>query len=162
MFKGVSNSAEKIVSVFEPQTKILRRGKAATEVGQILKVQEAGVEWSRTSRLSKSPTTRRWVPSVEHKEVFGRSPHVVATDRGFFSIDNMKKGARSDGRSAALPDAAAVPPVVERVHVHRGKWGRPDRHFVELTLEQGLRGRPANQIRADRDLGKRIRVVLAT
>jgi hypothetical protein len=41
VFKGVSNSAEKIVSVFEPQTKILRRGKAATEVGQILKVQEA-------------------------------------------------------------------------------------------------------------------------
>ena len=43
IFKGITKSALKIVSVFEPETKILRRGKAhkPTEYGQMVKVQEA-------------------------------------------------------------------------------------------------------------------------
>jgi len=43
IFKGITNSAAKIVSVFEPDTKILRRGKVhkPTEYGQMVKVQEA-------------------------------------------------------------------------------------------------------------------------
>jgi hypothetical protein len=43
LFKGVTHAADKIVSVFEPETRILRRGKAhkPTEFGQVVKVQEA-------------------------------------------------------------------------------------------------------------------------
>ena len=43
VFKGITKSALKIVSVFEPDTKILRRGKVhkSTEYGQMVKVQEA-------------------------------------------------------------------------------------------------------------------------
>ena len=43
VFKGVTKSNEKIVSIFEPQTRILRRGKTykPTEFGQMVKVQEA-------------------------------------------------------------------------------------------------------------------------
>ena len=43
IFQGVTKSTAKIVSVFEPETKILRRGKVhkPTEYGQMVKVQEA-------------------------------------------------------------------------------------------------------------------------
>jgi hypothetical protein len=43
IFKGITKSAIKIVSVFEPDTKILRRGKMhkLTEYGQMVKVQRA-------------------------------------------------------------------------------------------------------------------------
>ena len=43
IYRRNTKSAEKIVSVFEPETRILRRGKAhkPPEFGQVVKVQEA-------------------------------------------------------------------------------------------------------------------------
>src|SRR5262249_39107919 len=43
IFRGIVDSKTKIVSVFEPETKILPRGKVhkPTEFGQMVKVQEA-------------------------------------------------------------------------------------------------------------------------
>ena len=44
------------------------------------------------------------VPSVErHKEVFGRVPRVVATDRGFFKTDNVRRIEEMGVRCAAVP-----------------------------------------------------------
>jgi IS5 family transposase len=52
VFKGNAKSREKLVSIFEPQTKILRRGKAGkpTEFGQMVKVQEASSPMSPCRR----------------------------------------------------------------------------------------------------------------
>jgi transposase, IS5 family len=98
--------SEKIVTIFEPQTKIIRRGKAGrpTEFGQMVKVQEAeggvitdvgGVEGSDHALL---------VPSVDrHMEVFGRVPRVFATDRGFFETENVRRIEDMGVRCAALP-----------------------------------------------------------
>jgi len=43
VMEGVTQSHEKIVSVFEPHTEIIRKGKAnkPTELGKLVKVQEA-------------------------------------------------------------------------------------------------------------------------
>jgi IS5 family transposase len=106
VFKGVSNSAEKIVSIFEPQTKILRRGKAGkpTEFGQMVKVQEAEDGVVTDIAVVDVSDHALLVPSVDrHKEVFGRAPHVVATDRGFFSIENVRKVEAMGVRCAAIP-----------------------------------------------------------
>lgn len=44
------------------------------------------------------------VPAVErHKRLFGRSPRVVATDRGFFSLDNVKQVEALGVKTAAIP-----------------------------------------------------------
>jgi transposase, IS5 family len=44
------------------------------------------------------------VPSVEHhKQVFGRVPRVVATDRGFFSIKNVHRIEAMGVACAAVP-----------------------------------------------------------
>ena len=57
VFKGNAKSSEKLVSIFETHTKIIRRGKAGrpTEFGQMVKVQES----SPTSALSRESVARK-------------------------------------------------------------------------------------------------------
>ena len=106
IFKGVTKSATKIVSVFEPDTKILRRGKThkPTEYGQMVKVQEAEGGIVTDVSVVTEHDTKLLVPSVEHhRQVFGRVPRVVATDRGFFSLDNIRDVATMGVRCVAVP-----------------------------------------------------------
>jgi IS5 family transposase len=108
IFKGITDSATKIVSVFEPETKILRRGKAhkPTEFGQMVKVQEAEGGIVTDIAVVTEHDSKLLVPSVEHhKRVFGRPPRVVATDRGFFSLENVRDVAAMGVRCVAVPKA---------------------------------------------------------
>jgi transposase, IS5 family len=106
VFKGITKSALKIVSVFVPDTRILRRGKAhkPTEYGQMVKVQEAEGGIVTDIAVVTEHDTRLLVPSVEHhRHVFGHVPRVVATDRGFFSLDNIRDVATMGVRCVAVP-----------------------------------------------------------
>jgi IS5 family transposase len=106
IFKGITKSAAKIVSVFEPDTKILRRGKVhkPTEYGQMVKVQEAEGGVVTDISVVTEGDAKLLVPSVEHhKKVFGRVPRLVATDRGFFSLDNIRDVATMGVRCVAVP-----------------------------------------------------------
>ena len=106
IFKGITKSALKIVSVFEPDTKILRRGKThkPTEYGQIVKVQEAEGGVVTDIAVVTEHDTKLLVPSVEHhRQIFGRVPRVVATDRGFFSLDNIRDVTTMGVRCVAVP-----------------------------------------------------------
>lgn len=106
IFKGITKSAAKIVSVFEPDTRILRRGKVhkPTEYGQIVKVQEAEGGVVTDISVVTEGDAKLLVPSVEHHErVFGRVPRVVATDRGFFSFENIRDVDAMGVRCVAVP-----------------------------------------------------------
>jgi IS5 family transposase len=106
IFKGITKSAAKIVSVFEPDTKILRRGKVhkPTEYGQMVKVQEAEGGVVTDISVVTEHDAKLLVPSVQHHErIFGRVPRVVATDRGFFSLDNVYNVAAMGVRCVAVP-----------------------------------------------------------
>jgi IS5 family transposase len=106
VFHHVTKSREKIVSVFEPQTRILRRGKVykPTEFGQMVKVQEAEGGIVTDIDVVTETDHALLVPSVEHhKQVFRRVPRVVATDRGFFSFDNVRRIEAMGVACAAVP-----------------------------------------------------------
>ncbi len=106
VFKGNAKSSEKLVSIFETQTKILRRGKAGkpTEFGQMVKVQEAEGGVITDVGVVEGTDHALLVPSVErHKDVFGRVPNVVATDRGFFKTANVRCIEEMGVRCAAVP-----------------------------------------------------------
>jgi len=106
VFKGNTKSSEKIVSVHEPQTKIIRRGKAGrpTEFGQMVKVQEAEGGVITDIGVVEGTDHALLVPSVErHRDVFGRPPRVVATDRGFFKMENVRHIEAMGVRCAAVP-----------------------------------------------------------
>jgi IS5 family transposase len=106
VFHRVTKSNEKIVSIFEPHTRILRRGKVykPTEFGQMVKVQEAEGGIVTDIGVVTETDHSLLVPSVEHhKKVFFRVPRVVATDRGFFSFDNVHRIEAMGVACAAVP-----------------------------------------------------------
>lgn len=106
VFKGNAKSVDKIVSVFEPDTKILRRGKVhkPTEFGKMVKVQEAEGGIVTDIAVVTEHDAQLLVPSVEHhRRVFKRPPHVLATDRGFFSFENVRIAEAMGVGCVAIP-----------------------------------------------------------
>jgi IS5 family transposase len=106
VFKGNAKSSEKLVSVYEPHTKIIRKGKAGkpTEFGRTVKVQEAEGGVITDIGVVDTGDQALLVPGVErHKEVFGRVPRVVATDRGFFKTKSVRRIENMGVRCAAVP-----------------------------------------------------------
>jgi IS5 family transposase len=101
---------EKIVSLFEPHTQIIRRGKAApheTEFGH--KVNFAEVEHGLISdwqvvRLGNPPDEHMLPPFLrQHRRRFGHVPKVLAGDRGVFSPANEQLARRMGVQEIALP-----------------------------------------------------------
>jgi IS5 family transposase len=95
VFGGETKVPGKIVSVFEPHTEIIRKGKASkpTEFGKMLKIQEAENQVITGYEVfdERPNDSDLLVSSVEnHKECFGRTPDLVAADAGFYSSANEK------------------------------------------------------------------------
>lgn len=129
VIRGVTNSKEKLISVFEPYAQILRRGKLhkPTEFGMLVKVQEA--EHGIVTDVDLVPgkaDAPLLVPSVErHIAVCGRPPKIVATDRGFFSCDGEQKLRELGVHHAAIPKPGYR--SKERVAHERQRWFRKAR-----------------------------------
>jgi transposase, IS5 family len=101
IFHHDTHYADKLFSLFEPHTEAIRKGKAAkpTEFGKLLKVQEAEhqivVDYQVYERRPEDQSLV--VPTIEaHLRTFGRLPHLLAADRGFWSAAN-KRAAKDKG-----------------------------------------------------------------
>jgi transposase, IS5 family len=121
---GVTNSGDKLISVFQPYAQILRRGKIhkPTEFGMLVKVQEAenGVVTDVTLVPGKADAPLL-VPSVErHIAVFGRAPGLASTDRGFYSIEGERRIQELGVRRAALPKPGYR--SKERIAYEKQRW----------------------------------------
>ena len=95
IFAGVTRYPGKIVSLFEPHTEIIRKGKASkpTEFGKLVKVQEAENQIiTHYEVFAERPSDQALlIPAVEeHRRRFGRAPEMVAGDAGFYSLWNEK------------------------------------------------------------------------
>lgn len=97
----------KLVSIFEPTARILRRGKLhkPTEFGALVKVQES--EGGIVTDLAVVDThhdAALLVPSVErHIEIFGSPPIMASTDRGFYSGAGVKQLETLGVRRVVVP-----------------------------------------------------------
>ena len=93
VFQGITQYPDKILSVFEPHTEIIRKGKTSkpNEFGNLVKVQEAENQIITHYEVfaERPEDSRLLVPAVEqHKRHFGRPPRMVAADTGFYSLKN--------------------------------------------------------------------------
>ncbi|MGA7925789.1 MAG: hypothetical protein WCA20_07310 [Candidatus Sulfotelmatobacter sp.] len=98
LFQGNTHAAEKIVSLFVPETEIIRKGKASkpTEFGKLVKIQEAENQIiTHYEGFDQRPSdSHLLVPSIEqHQQQLGCTPKVVAADPGFFSAQNETAAA---------------------------------------------------------------------
>jgi IS5 family transposase len=101
IFGGITQLPGKLVSVFEPHTEIIRKGKAGkpNEFGKLVQVQEAENQIIThyevyDQRLSDQ---RLLLPALEaHQRKLGRVPRLVAADAGYYSHAN-EEGAHAMG-----------------------------------------------------------------
>jgi IS5 family transposase len=105
---GNTRLSHKIVSVFEPQTEVIRKGKASkpTEFGKMVKIQEAENQIvTHVEVFDQRPgDSDLLVFSVtKHQELLGRTPDLVAADAGFFSAANETAVQKLGVKRVAVP-----------------------------------------------------------
>jgi IS5 family transposase len=127
IFAGMTQSQEKIVSVFEPHTEIIRKGKASkpTEFGKLVKIQESENQIiSHFEVFAERPSDRQLlVSSIEvHQQRFGRIPALVAADAGFHSQQNEKTASAMGVRWLSVPNQKTK--SAERKRLYRQRWFR--------------------------------------
>src|SRR6267378_8432807 len=93
-------NAEKIYSIFETHTDLIKRGKVQTplEFGhKVFLAESAQGLITQYEVLEGNPGDDQQVePSLEgHKETFGHAPELYGSDRGFFSETNVKSCKRN-------------------------------------------------------------------
>jgi IS5 family transposase len=90
VFEGITDLPGKIVSLFEPHSEIIRKGKASkpTEFGKMIQVQETENQIiTHYDVFDKRPSDRDLLlGAVEtHERVLGRVPHLATADAGYYS-----------------------------------------------------------------------------
>ena len=108
VFDGNRFVADKVLSLFEPHTQVIRKGKAAkpTEFGRLVRVDEVenGIV-SHIEVLEGNPAdTTSWEPALRaHLETFGRAPQMATADRGFYSASNEQLAEDLGVKRVGLP-----------------------------------------------------------
>ena len=107
IIRGDTTSDGKLLSIFEPDARILRRGKLhkPTEFGALVKVQESeGGIVTDIAIVDTHHVSVLLVSSVErHVEIFGAPPIMAATDRGFYSGAGVKRIEELGVRRVVVP-----------------------------------------------------------
>jgi len=110
---------EKIFSIFEPHTELLKRGKASKpiEFGHMVAIQQVQEKFITDYRVfKKKPVDYTLVdPAIEsHKKTFGQNPDELSADKGFYEdmakireleqeievVSIAKKGSRTEEETA--------------------------------------------------------------
>jgi IS5 family transposase len=130
---------EKLVSLFEPHTQILKRGKAGREVefGRKLWLEEVeGGIISRYQVLAEPGPDYAYLEGslLGHRERFGKAPELLAGDRGVSSPTNERLAKEAGVKRVVLPWVGKSKP--ERVKEERQRW------FVRgYRFRAGIEGR---------------------
>lgn len=138
---------QKIVSLFEPHTAIIQRGKTApheTEFGHKLWYSEVDGGLISEYRILKGnpPEPRRWKPSLKnHQKLFHHPPEVATADRGVFSPENEQAARDAGIEYVALPHPGAK--SQERQAYEAQPWFR-----AALRFRAGIEGRISGLKRA--------------
>jgi transposase, IS5 family len=90
VFGGITQMPGKIVSLFEPHSEIIRKGKASkpTEFGKLVQVQEAENQIiTHYDVFDQRPSDRDLLSGAveNHERVLGRVPHLATADAGYYS-----------------------------------------------------------------------------
>jgi IS5 family transposase len=118
---------EKVVSLFEPHTAIIRKGKLRrpTEFGRVVWLDEIdGGIISRYAVLDGNPDEAEQVPpSVDHHlQVFSKPPRLLAGDRKLATEANEQYARKQGIRRVVLPASGAK--SAERIAYERQRWFR--------------------------------------
>jgi IS5 family transposase len=133
------SASEKIVSLFEPQSAIIRKDKQAnhTSFGRLIWLDEVdGGIISRYAVLEGNPDEAQQLPpSLDHHiELFGKPPRLLAGDRKLATAANERYASKQRVKQVVLPKAGAK--SARRIAHERQRWFRRGRNW-----RAGIEGR---------------------
>jgi transposase, IS5 family len=140
VFQGEAVPAEeKLVSLFEPHTAIIRKGKPGhpTEFGRVIWLDEVeGGIISRYAVLEGNPAEEAQLPpSLDHHlRVFKHPPRLLAGDRGVHSTAHERYATTQGVKQVVLPKPGAK--SAKRVAHERQRWFRRGHNW-----RSGIEGR---------------------
>lgn len=140
VFQGESvPAAEKLVSLFEPHTNIIRRQKPGkeTEFGHKVWLDEVdgGIVTRWQVLEGNPPDDQQWQPALDHHiEQFGHPPWQASADRGVYSPDNQAYATKRGVKQPILPQPGRKTP--QRRHHEAQAWFKRGRRY-----HAGIEGR---------------------
>ena len=127
LFRGNTHVPGKLVSMFEPHTEIIRKGKAAkpTEFGKMVKIQEAEAQIVTHYEVyeQRPCDSDLLVPALErHRQRLGRMPYLVTADAAFFSQHNEQAAQARGVKRVAIPNRSTK--SEQRKRLEKKRWFR--------------------------------------
>jgi len=118
-------ASDKVLSLFEPHTAVLRRGKARVpaEFGRKVLLDEVdGGLVSRYAVLVGNPPDAEQLPAsvAQHRVRFGRPPAELTADRAFHTAANERLAVEQGVRCVAIPKPGALSPRRRAFERQRG------------------------------------------
>ena len=127
LFGGDTHAPKKVVSLFEPCTEIIPKGKAGkpTEFGKLVKIQEAENQIITHYEVyeQRPADSDLLLPAIEiHQQRLGRLPRLVAADAGFYSAANEEQARQRGVKRVSIPNRSSRSP--ERRRHQKKRWFR--------------------------------------
>lgn len=127
IFKGNTHVPGKLVSVFEPHTEVIRKGKAAkpTEFGKMVKIQEAEQQIVTHYEVfeARPSDCDLLLPAIAvHESLLGRKPYLVTADAAFFSMENERAALEYGVKRVAIPNRSTR--SAQRKRLEKKRWFR--------------------------------------
>jgi transposase, IS5 family len=127
VFAGDTHVPDKVVSLFEPHTTPIRKGKIVTptEFGQLVSIQEADgqIVTAYAVHAGRPADSTLWEPALDaHEQTFGKPPDLAVADRGFASAANEAAATARGVRRVVLPRPG--PKTSARRAHERQRWFR--------------------------------------
>ena len=124
---GDTHVADKVLSIFEPHTETIRKGKIAkpNEFGKLVTIQEAEhqIITGYDVHARRPADVTLWTSALDrHQTIFGRAPDLAAGDRGFSSATNEQAAIDRGVRRVVLPRRGPKSPA--RRAFERQRWFR--------------------------------------
>lgn len=115
------------MSLFEPHTEVIRKGKAAkpTEFGKMVKIQEAERQIVTHYEVydQRPSDAELLIPALQvHQRQLGRAPRLVTADAAFFSAKAEAAAHAMGARRVAIPNRSTKSP--ERKRLEKKRWFR--------------------------------------
>lgn len=127
ILRGETRSEGKLLSLFEPTTEIIRKGKAAkpNEFGKMVKLQEAENQIVTGYEIyeRRPHDSDLLIAAIEcHQSMLGRVPRLLAADAGFYSAKNEAAAKALGVKRVCIPNRATKNPARKREQKKR--WFR--------------------------------------
>jgi IS5 family transposase len=159
IFHGDTRSEGKIVSVFEPSTEIIRKGKTSkpTEFGKMVKLQEAENQIITAYEVydRRPADSDLLIGAIDiHQARLGRMPRLVAADAAFYSASNEAAAQAKGVKRVCIPNRATK--SAERKREQKKRWfrnGQKWRTGCEGRISVAKRRHGLNRCRYKGDAG---------